>query len=77
MTDWRIIVGVLAAAVVAFAAIAWRLYAEAVAARRERHIRTYVFSGALFDKLRDKHGHLELKDCQAAATPAVAAEVAA
>jgi hypothetical protein len=63
MKDWGIITGVLAAATIAFAIVAWRLYVEAVAGRRERHIRAYVFSGALFNKLREKHKHLELKDC--------------
>jgi hypothetical protein len=63
MADWGIITGVLAATTIAFAIVSWRLYVEAVAARRERYIRGYVFSGALFEKLREKYKHLELKDC--------------
>jgi len=63
MADWSIITGVLAAASVVLAFVTWRLYVDRVANQRERHIRSYVFSGALFDKLREKHNHLELKDC--------------
>ena len=63
MADWGIIAGVLGAVAIALAIVAWRLYAEAVAARRERYIRTYVFTGTLLDKLKEKHKHLELKDC--------------
>ena len=39
-------------------------YREALAARREKVIRSYVFFSAMFDKLREKHPHLTPKDCQ-------------
>lgn len=43
---------------------AWRLRVEAVRSRREHAIRELVFPGAMFDKLRQKHPQLDLKDCQ-------------
>lgn len=64
MTDFGIIPGMLGLAAFVMAIIAWRLHIEAVAARREKRIRAYVFSGSLFEKLKEKHKHLELKDCQ-------------
>jgi hypothetical protein len=62
MAYWGLISAGLATA--AFAMIAWRLYAEVLTARREKYIRAYVFSGALFDKLKQKHAHLDLRNCQ-------------
>jgi len=54
----------LAATTVGIGWVAWRLRAEAVQARREHAIRELVFEGRLFDKLREKHPQLTLKDCQ-------------
>lgn len=56
--------GVMAALVVLLAIIALRLNRVAVRARRERYIRTYVFSWGLLQKLIGKHPQLELKEAQ-------------
>ena len=42
----------------------WWFYQEALAARREKAIRSHVFFSSMFDKLKEKHPHLTPKDCQ-------------
>ena len=62
--NWQLFTFVLAVAVCALAVYVWRLRREAVRARRERFIHTYVFPSAIFKKLHDKHAQLSLKDTQ-------------
>lgn len=40
------------------------LWARQVRSRRESYIRTYTLPIGLFEKLRERHPHLDLKDCQ-------------
>ncbi len=58
MTQIVITICVLTAGLCAF------FWQRQVRSRRESYIRTYVLPVGLFEKLREHHPHLDLKDCQ-------------
>ncbi|RZT10484.1 hypothetical protein SAMN05216319_1058 [Duganella sp. CF402] len=51
-------------ACIALAGVSAVLWARQHQARREAYIRDFILPHGLFDKLRARHPHLSLKDCQ-------------
>ena len=55
---------VLSLGILVLATAVWVLSCDRIRHKREQHIRTYVFSAVLFDRLRKLHPHLTTKECQ-------------
>jgi hypothetical protein len=62
--SWLTVIAIACIVIIVLALAAGAIYLDRLGPRREKHVRTYVFSSNLFEKLRTKHPHLTVKDCQ-------------